>query len=173
VTSVGRSDRFFFSVWRTQPDGSWKVAVDLGTPVDLTPRDPFDDVFVAAPPTRWRGPAGPAGELERLDASMRDAAGFVARLAEWVRGLRFGVAPLVGRAAFEGYHAARPGTLAYEPLGSGLSRAGDMGYSYGRYTIGVPAAESGDYARVWVRDAAGAWGIAFDVARPHRPRQGE
>jgi hypothetical protein len=40
VTSLGRSDRFFFSVWRRGADGRWKVVVDpttSHTPMGVTP----------------------------------------------------------------------------------------------------------------------------------------
>jgi pimeloyl-ACP methyl ester carboxylesterase len=87
--------------------------------------------------------------------------------AEAVRGLRFGASPLLGRFDFERHHAARPGPMAYEPLGAGFSRAGDLGFRYGRCRAGPPTSEEGNDARVcvlehsagpdrWCRHRAGA-----------------
>jgi len=187
VKTIGRSDRCFFSVWRKQPDGRWMVVVDLGTQVDLSRRDPFDDRFVAArPPERLRSKYVPvsgilipvrrrtpveAADLAALDRiALPGPDGFVSLLDDDVRGLRWMAEPLVGRQAFRTYLAGRGGSITHEPAGSGVSKAGDLGYTYGRYVIGPPTAETGHYARMWRLDATGVWRIAFDVARPDPPR---
>jgi ketosteroid isomerase-like protein len=186
VKHIGRSDRSFFSVWRKQPDGQWKVVLDLGVAVDLSQRDPFDDGFVAAPrPTRRRRPSpvivagavrgatpAPHRRATRADLTSLDrqsggtTANLMALLADDVRGLRWMVPPLVGRAAFAEHLAGRSGPIAFELLGSGMSAAGDLGYTYGRYERGAPRAETGYYARVWRLDRDAVWRIAFDVQRP-------
>lgn len=163
VTSLGRSDRFFFSVWRRGADGRWKVVVDLGGPVDLSGHDPFDDPFtpartaVAQSATARSGPA-----LAELDG----APDIAALWDPHIRGLRTNVPPLVGRQAFVQYYARVRGVITHHPVDAGIARSDDLAYTYGRYTIAAPTDETGDYARAWRRDARGVWRIVYDVARP-------
>lgn len=166
VATAGRSDRFYFSVWRRQPDGAWRVILDLGTPVAPPGRDPFDDPYVPATAPSGRAPAT-GDDLGRLDRGpFDDATSLGALLDREVRGLRFGEAPTVGHEAFLQALARKPGSLALETLGVGTSHADDLGYTYGRYLIGAPTGERGYYARAWRRDGTGTWRIVFDVARP-------
>jgi cephalosporin-C deacetylase-like acetyl esterase/ketosteroid isomerase-like protein len=169
LASVGKSDRFFFSVWRRESAG-WRVVLDLGTEVALE-TDPFDDVFEAAPSAA--APERPATSAELLElerSSLGSAETFLAHLDPAVRGLRWLAPPLVGSGAFREWFARQPSALTHEPAGGGIASSQDLGYTYGRYHLGGAAGEHGHYARAWRRDARGAWRIVFDVARPEAGR---
>jgi ketosteroid isomerase-like protein len=65
--------------------------------------------------------------------------------------------------------------LAFEPIAAGMAQSGDLGYSYGKYSLQrqgtAPEIERGYYVRVWKRDGQGNWKIAIDVAKPlSKPR---
>jgi ketosteroid isomerase-like protein len=49
---------------------------------------------------------------------------------------------------------------------TGVSRAGDLGYTYGRARApeADPAADPGGYLRIWRRDGGGEWRLALDLA---------
>ncbi|HJQ36172.1 MAG TPA: hypothetical protein VKB93_03440 [Thermoanaerobaculia bacterium] len=155
----------FFSIWRRDESGAWKVVLDLGARVP-------QDADVAA---RWRArfkrariikperldPAT-VEDLLKLDAELNRDAG--AMYLDDARGLRWDLAPLAGRDAIVAADAAHPAVTARIASGGGLSRAADLGYTYGVWERGKE--NHGVYARVWKRDRAGAWKIAFDVERP-------
>jgi len=167
IVELGRSDRYYFSVWRKQADGTWRVVLDLGTNVTFPDRDPFDDPYVAAPRVEPGAAGDRDADLAALDRdSLTSGAAFAAALDPDVRGLRWRAPPVVGREALMQLVRQGPAAMAYEPAGSDVSAAGDLGYTYGRYRLGWPATEQGVYARMWRLDAVGAWRIVYDVARP-------
>jgi len=53
--------------------------------------------------------------------------------------------------------------------GSGeAAKAGDLGYTYGKYEIAGAAPQTGAYVRVWTRDSTGRWLLEADVVAPSR-----
>jgi len=54
--------------------------------------------------------------------------------------------------------------LDWAPLASGLSPAGDMGYTVGRWTLyaGTVAKVRGGYLTIWQRQPDGSWKVAYD-----------
>jgi hypothetical protein len=139
------------------------VVVDLGVPTDYRSHDPFDDSYRLLP----AGPAAIAEEpeavLETIEKAATTGAGLLARMDSDARGLRSGEPPLVGLDTFTSQFSAT--AVSLEPLGSGVSQAGDFGYTFGRFRFGGPTGEHGYYARAWRRNAAGDWRVLFDVMR--------
>lgn len=170
VAGAPRADLMFFSVWRRQPDGAWRVVADLGLPIALPDSvDPYGDPYVEAPQVASRG-RGRVEDLLALDGTAReDADAFAALVDPGARGIRRREPVLTGPAAFRASMAARPGRLTHQPAGGGVSDAGDLGYSYGRFAVAAPTSQQGSYLRLWRRDAAGAWRILYDVMRPDAP----
>jgi ketosteroid isomerase-like protein len=156
----------FFSVWKKQADGSWRVVLDVGvrTPAAVTS---LEAPFRAAPRARVKL-AGVNLEEERahlleLDRELVVAAGadslaqaFLNFLSHQARLHRNGLMPLVGRAAIRGWLTKQTGRLSGEPLQAEVARSADLGYTYGRYELKGAGAqvEKGYYARV--REARGA-----------------
>ena len=58
----------------------------------------------------------------------------------------------------------------WTPVTAVSSKSGDVGYTRGRYNIGVPngTTQQGDYLRVWRRDADGTWRVVVDFMSPAR-----
>lgn len=60
-------------------------------------------------------------------------------------------------------------TLNWEPLFADISSSGDMGYTYGIYTIemnspeGTPVTKEGTYATIWKKDKDGKWKFVLDT----------
>ncbi|MEO5763807.1 MAG: nuclear transport factor 2 family protein [Casimicrobiaceae bacterium] len=165
----------FFSVWRRDSQGVWKVALDMGiaTPqaVDFVPMG-------VAPRPRYRGKAD--GALQQKALLLREArtlatAGAAANagtyadlLAPDVRLHREGMLPLAGRAAVAKAMRDRAAHLAWTPQEIRVADSGDLAMSYGRYREITRSGKSSDgfYTHLWLRDAAGRWRIAYDIALP-------
>ena len=162
----------FFTVWKKQPDGSWKWLIDMGaqapsaspfgpgTPVDRGPAVAGEGPLPGgrARDLAWpsRGPPG-----RRSQGSL--AAAYRRRLAPEARIAGLEPQPAVGRAAWTAALKARPAKVEMKPLGSGVASSGDLGYTYGsaRWTglDGKPA--QGVYMRVWQYRRQG-WTILID-----------
>jgi ketosteroid isomerase-like protein len=76
--------------------------------------------------------------------------------------------PAVGIAAALELLAKSNGSLTWEPMAAQVSRAGDLGYSYGMAKL-VNSAQGRDetvdsYLRIWKKASSGEWRIVLDVA---------
>ena len=67
-------------------------------------------------------------------------------------------------------------TLTWEPAYVDVSSSGDLGYTWGRYTLtlpsvtkgGPPSIRMGSYVTVWRRQPGGAWKVVLDGGTPDR-----
>jgi ketosteroid isomerase-like protein len=167
----------YLSVWRKQPDGRWRVFIDIGIP---TPAEvSFGPGFTRMPSVgRYAGKEGKDAATQSLRDADRQLNGAIAgsgaakaygdRLASASRLHRGGVLPLVGAKAIVEWLDAHASGLATAAGGGEAAASGDFGYTYGTYTIAGATPQSGAYVRVWTRDAAGKWLVAADVAEPTR-----
>jgi ketosteroid isomerase-like protein len=65
-------------------------------------------------------------------------------------------------------------TLSWEPAFADVSSSGDLGYTWGRYTLTVPSGkkgkeplvEMGTYVTVWRHMAVGGWKVVLDGGNP-------
>jgi ketosteroid isomerase-like protein len=165
----------FFSVWRRDAAGVWKVALDMGigTPqaVDFVPMG-------AAPRPRYKGKADGATQQKALlarEARTLATAGAAATagtyadtLAPDARLHRDGIMPLVGRAAVARALRDRAARIVWTPQEVRVADSGDLAVSYGKYREIARSgkAQDGFYTHLWLRDAAGRWRIAYDIALP-------
>ena len=183
-------DGYYFSVWKKQPDGAWKVALDVGTKT-IAPAGPeAAHVFTPAAQAGWKAPkvrdARPQVLREALltlerefarDAAASGAAkAYARRLAGGARLHRDDATPFVGAAAINSFLSAKISRLAWQPLGADVSASADLGYTYGSYELapaGGAAAETerGYYAHVWKRDPKGDWKLVMEVHHPAPPEQ--
>ena len=162
----------FVSVWRRDPTGAWKVAVDLGInhPEPTLWQEPLQ---ARVSPTATSAAAGTLAEAESRfarDAREKGArAAYAAHAAADIRYYRAGRAPHLGRAAaLEA--AAADERHAWSVERSETARSGDFGYARGNYAAaGSPGAPLGWYLRVWRREAAG-WRIVMDVVNAAPPK---
>ncbi len=180
---------YFFSVWRKQPDGKWRVAVDMGANspgpepahqdrlrYERAPQEPAKKV-----PPRDAGHSS-SGRSEILDlestfgGSLREGvrAAYSSVLGENARLHRLNTFPMIGKRAIDDYFANQKVTaLGWEGIDGGVAASGELGYSYGRYELeheenGRKRIEKGYFTHVWKRDGSGAWKLVADVTSPLR-----
>lgn len=175
----------YFTVWKLQPDDTWKVAIDHGTfnQVPAEPLAPSTSPTVERPERRGvaREIDG-AMEIERLLQEDRAFASAVATqglskaiddfFTDDVRTLRNGIQPRTGIDAARADAAQTSGRLAWQVLGGDIARSGDLGYTYGEYVYEPSEAsnpkELGNYVRVWRYEPGSdrVWRVAVDVVVP-------
>lgn len=170
---------FYSSVWKKQPDGTWRVLADLGIAIpaqgDSLPRQPFTRVQTeeSGKPARAAGAEG----LRHAEQALADAAaqGVSAAYAKWLSAYarlhRSGYLPFTTPEAIRAYLATQPQSGAWHTLHAEISAAGDMGFAYGSYELRKDGAvtEKGHYMHVWKRSAKGRWRLVFDVTAPLPP----
>ena len=161
----------YLSVWRRQPDGTWRVFIDQGSqpPQAVT----FAPGFVRFTfPSRYTGQDSKAvatASLERADrdlnAALADGAGaaYAAVTTDASRLHRSGFMPSIGPAAIAAWMKEHAASMKATAAAAEAASSGDLGYTYG--TFEVPPAKPGAYVRVWQRDAAGKWFVVADVTQ--------
>jgi len=167
----------FFSVWKRQADGSFKVVLDVGgdTPAAVVPMsEPAH--------SSWRAGAAPPTGIDVTEAKARllgvereflATAGakslgraYGSRLSDEARVHRPDAMPVVGRDALGEWANTQNVQARGEPLFADVSASGDLGYAWGSYEKSGEVPEAGYYARVWKKDARGDWHIVMDTVSP-------
>lgn len=158
----------YFSVWKRQQDGTWKVWLDEG--IELPSIWTGASEFQAAPEPDVAREANPRETADAAEASLATSrAAWGERLAEHVRVHRNGRLPIAGRAAaLEGDESARS-AIAWTVVRVEVAGSGDLAVAVGGYDATTTAgAEHGTWARVWKRDVKGTWRIVFETSRAAR-----
>ena len=177
---------YFVTVWKKQPDGTWKFVVDIGT----------SNPPPASAPQSWQPPAGDGKkdkgakkvnvEAEQTDLLNLDREfskdsvskgivdAYLSYISDDVRFYREGAFPVVGKEATRSALAAKQGVLNWQPLKAGVSVSGDLGYTYGTYDFKGSSADdkesgNGGYARIWKKQAHGKWKVVLDILNPAPP----
>lgn len=181
--AVPNSFGHYTSVWQRQPDGSYRVLIDVGIDHGAPPvRIPDWSPPAQAPsPALALDPAQRRVALEalhRLDAQTGAAAqddvhtSFARVLAEDARLHRSGRLPVVGRAEALADLDAAAQTFGWSPEATVVAESGDFGFAYGRGRwVRARTGESGElaYLNIWQR-RAGEWRLIVHVSRPFPPR---
>lgn len=163
----------FFSIWRRDPSGAWRVAIDAGieTPdavnaVDLGPTPALvprssraGDLPPGATGLEAPGATSPIGSAGPDDYGTWFAADGRLQCN--------GLAPVIGRervAAYLRRPGVTPARAAFVTEGAGMASSGDLAWTYGmlKTTSAGPGASplpSGWYVHLWARDAEGHWRI--------------
>lgn len=157
----------YVTVWRKQPDGSWKWIFDGGVPNDsdaeMVGEGPVPTLAASLGPAP--GAARATAEVAAAEAALSDLAAKDAPTAyARVLGLDAhllgsAAAPADTPAAVEAELHRRPAKLEFTPLGVTLSEAGDLAWTYGRAQA---SAESTHYVRIWQR-RGGSWKLVLDA----------
>ena len=173
----------YFSIWKKQSDGAWKVVVDAGIQTPDGSRNTIE--FKQAPPSQFRRALSRSAldnerasliNLDREFLKVSNSNGllnaFLAYSMNDARLHRNGLFPLEGLDSIKAFLSEKQTTLAWEPMKSDLSASGDLGYTYGSYKMKYPESEQsekGYYVRVWKRDRRGDWKLALDTLSPVPP----
>ena len=166
---------YYFSIWKKQANGEWKVVVDCGisTPDHSTQKLEL----TAAPAIKWKAARQVDLESERtalmdLDGEFLKASesgimnGYAKYLSDNARLHRDGSFPMIEPTAVRNYLSSQISTLTWTPIKSDVAQSDDLGYTYGSYELkfaGTNKAEKGYYVRVWKRDGRGAWKLVLDT----------
>ena len=165
----------FVSVWRKQPDGTWRASIDVGISHGPSPIPVAEPRLRTLPamPAGWRKPLAERKSLWQADAEFVKVArvqGPAAALLKYaafdVVVLRDGAQRWIGVAAVDSI-AAREPRVDMMSTAQFMSHAGDMGYTYGTYVVPQEAdADSGHYVHIWERDPSRVWKLALEVVLP-------
>jgi hypothetical protein len=152
----------YFSVWKRQADGTWRVWLDEGVSLPTVWQDASP--FRAAPEPDAGGVGGMSETFDAAEQSVATGgAAWEQRLGQDVRLHRDGRMPFVGReAATEWAHAALQ-TMRYTVIKTAVAGSADLGVAMGGYDA-LPA-EHGTWVRVWKRTRAGEWRIVFETSK--------
>lgn len=166
---------WYFTIWRRQPDGSWRWLLDHGPPTrEAAPYGP-DTAVAALPPGRRSGKRKALARVQALEAELAAALAADARsalprfLAPDGRLMRLGPQPAVGPAAWAPALAAGPERIETAPLGGAASAAGDLAFTYGTARWEKDGSEvGGHYVRIWQNRDRG-WKLIVDNMIPSPP----
>lgn len=171
-----RAQGWFFSVWKRDRSGAWKLFWDIGIPT----REAAAGVAalkVSKPPATVAAlvplSESQALELDRRFAAKAKAEGvehaYRAYLAPDGRVFRSPAQPALGWKAAETLLKASPGVRSWEPRGVAVARSGEILFVQGGYSRAVEGkpAETGSYVRVW-RRLGTAWTLELDLESPQR-----
>jgi ketosteroid isomerase-like protein len=165
----------YFSVWKRQPDGEYRVILDIGVPTPA--KTPFAPGFVrSAAVSSWKGrETREQAEASLLAFDKAFGASIAAKGASQAfssvmhragRLNRRGQQPMP-RAEAVAWLAREVSEMTSDPMKVETSQAGDFGYTWGRYTAKGPSSTvSSYYVRVWTRKADGSWQLVSDVTTP-------
>jgi ketosteroid isomerase-like protein len=163
----------YASIWKRQPDGTFKVLLDFG--VNTPGPVPFPAGFTRAPGSRFSGdyddttpPLSAADGILNSGLRTGQADAYRGRLASGVRFHRQNIMPVVGDRAALRWLGTQPPYSAIDSRFAEAARAGDLGYTWGSYVVG-PAAkprERGFYIRIWQRERNGQWNVVLDALQP-------
>ena len=170
----------FVTVWRRQPDGSWRAALDAGSG-HAAPNAPVTSRVIRtlqAAPAAGRRPLAERKTLWQVDADYvklaraeGPAAALAAHASPDVIVLRDDATRWAGSAARDSVAAHEP-SVSMMSTAQFMSQAGDLGYTYGTYVVPRAAdADSGHYVHIWERDASRAWKLALELVTPMPKRR--
>jgi len=168
LRGAGRaSGGFYLTIWRRQPDGSWKFlldhGVDLPASVWAEPRQPLTAIDTG-PPAGVPSDEGMREADGALNVALPKgaAAAFSARLDDQALVVRTNRPPAFRRRKALALIADSPPILEAFTLGGARASAGTFGYTYGRARwVGPLGPQVGYYMRVW-RATPGGWRLLAD-----------
>ncbi len=169
----------FFSVWKKQDDGPWRVACDIGISHAAPDSDGVgSNAYVPGPvhraPAAGEGRRVGADVHRELDRQLGQAGGIAQAItrhaASDVRVGTEGAKPMTGvRAARAALDSLGRGRATWRTHTGGVSAARDLAWSCGVLERATGAApDSMVYMNVWRRARGGPWKLALAVMNPVR-----
>ena len=144
---------YYFSIWKRQPDGAWKVALDVGIQTPEPDAAERAIRFQAAPQQISPAKKAAAGDAdfdpERARAILlktdRDFLGeanargalkaYQTYLGDEARLHRDRMFPLTTKELIRAHLSRNRSALSGEPMSADVARSNDLGYTYGRYEL--------------------------------------
>jgi ketosteroid isomerase-like protein len=172
---------YYFSVWKRQSAGEWKVVFDVGTE-QPGPHTGSRTLLASSASERKRALTTlPPGEhVASLMKAEREFLGAVQKVGaikaitryagKEARVYREREVPVVGPDSLRAFFSRMPYLANWNPLVGDVARSGELGYVYGAYETKTSArVDSGYYVRVWKRDEENMWKFVAEVASPPLP----
>lgn len=156
----------YFSVWKKQADGTWKVLLDAGIEVPALTGDPetapFQPhaLFSANPDTNVRGSAAELADAEKglNEAYGRSGAAAAHFYAASARYHADSLMPITGNDAVRIY-LRQLERITHQSFATGCSSSGDLGYSYGEY---LDNGNTMYYIRAWKYVKNEGWRVVVE-----------
>lgn len=167
---------YYFSIWRRQSDGGWKVELDIGIktpPTNSLPPPSFRTPVQFARENNRQGSGDERNVLMDLErkfpAYTNVIEAFLKLITDDAQLNHDGHFPAVGRKEIRAFLEEKKFTLKWEPLRTVVSSSNDFAYTYGKYTWEEGAqsravVRTGYYVHVWRRDAKDRWNLAVEVS---------
>lgn len=168
ATFDGKHSGWYFTVWKQQPDGTWKWSYDGGPPSNAEFAPPPTEPVRYLPTADRDGPPTAFAEVQALEA--RIAQGATTNLATALKAHLPADAVVVGQKRKAGFDpdsvvaelAARPTRVALTPQGGEAAKSGDLAWTWGAAAWDGGA---GHYVRIWqLREAK--WALVYDLLLP-------
>ena len=175
VRSVG----YFFSVWKKNREGHWRVVLDLGVgfPKEKMKKEPehFSMLNSSEKKSTGKEPAteglsSAENSFVQSAAKMGVSKAFTRHSADNVRVYRDGNFPSTNKKESEEVVQREEERISYTPLAAHAASSGDLGFTYG-YAVNAQN-DSSSYVRVWRLVPLGRekeWRIAVDILKPIKP----
>ena len=171
---------FFFSVWKKQTDGHWKVVLDVGIETNAAYSGPHElrtGAVSSTATTTIIDRVAARARLFELEHALQESAhtqgmagAYSLRLSNNSRLHRNGIQPMLGRKAIVRYLSQNNDSPTWKPLYADIASSGDLGYVYGSYQFiqarSGAVSEQGYYARVWKRGTDNKWLVVLDTTSP-------
>ncbi|MBI2430226.1 MAG: DUF4440 domain-containing protein [Ignavibacteriales bacterium] len=156
----------FFSIWKKQQNGDWKVALDLGIsyPKEKTRQESLQ---IRTSSTK-NGTRGMNKDLvlnaEQIFAKGADRSyteAYVQQASEQIRVYRDGHFPAEGKVKGKNLVTLDAKKYTFDPLAADIAPSGDLGYAYG--VAVTPEKDSNLFVHVWRLEKE--WKIAIDILK--------
>jgi ketosteroid isomerase-like protein len=170
---------YFFSVWKRQADGKFKVVLDIGSDTSGPVAGDSPESWRPIRIEPWTSAAPSIESIEKETATLREqdaaltaaiakggaADAYAAVLASDFRVFDNTFAPALDEAAVRAHLTSidARANRSFVQQHAEVARSADVGYSWGSYTA---PAEKGHYAHYWRKDAKGRWRLVVEIVRP-------
>jgi ketosteroid isomerase-like protein len=169
----------YFSVWKKQADGKYRVILDIGAsqPEKLAFADGFARSTAVATYKGNDTKAAAEASLLAADkafgaaiAALGAAAAYRETMHEAGRLHRSGYLSMTSSKAAAEWMTAHVKAMTSEPGKSETAASRDLGYTWGTFTMtsSTDQAYKGYYIRVWTRRTDGQWRVVADITEPSR-----
>ena len=154
----------FVSVWKKQPDNSWKVIVDAGIGHPKPTAEPGEVQFsLPYPAPKNESVFAKTEELFANRLKLDAGAGLLDFASDEVRIFRDENFPAVGKESAKIMLNSDHGKMTRQISGAGKSASNDLAWRYGPYSNEHGnAPEQGYYLTIWRYDRSGDWKIIVD-----------